>query len=140
MEIENKPLTLKQLKEKLKKNQENPVWLNIKGLKGWGIAWGYNSRTMRFTTKIAYHTFLDVAEYGKTWFAYDYPPARIDRGKWWCEWCCDGSLFDSDSMRIDLYHPLKPGQQSVNPNYCPMCGRPLTDDAWAELERRVFGE
>lgn len=25
-------------------------------------------------------------------------------------------------------------------SFCPNCGRPLTDEAWAELERRVCGE
>lgn len=24
-------------------------------------------------------------------------------------------------------------------NYCPFCGRPLTEEAWAELERRING-
>lgn len=54
--------------------------------------------------------------------AYAYPPARIDREKWeLCMWCVPN------------------GQFGLN-NYCSACGRPLTEEAWAELERRVCGE
>lgn len=53
---------------------------------------------------------------------YAYPQARIDREKWEpCMWCVPN------------------GQFGLN-NYCSACGRPLTEEAWAELERRVFGE
>lgn len=53
---------------------------------------------------------------------YAYPPAHIDREKWeLCMWCVPN------------------GQFGLN-NYCSACGRPLTDEAWAELERRFFGE
>lgn len=48
-------------------------------------------------------------------------PAHIDREKWVpCMWCALN------------------GQFGLN-NYCSNCGRPLTEQAWAELERRVFG-
>lgn len=47
---------------------------------------------------------------------------HIDREKWEpCMWC------------------VLNGQFGLN-NYCSSCGRPLTDEAWAELERRFFGE
>lgn len=53
---------------------------------------------------------------------YAYPPARIDWEKWeLCMWCVPN------------------GQFGLN-NYCSACGRPLTEEAWAELERRVCGE
>ena len=46
---------------------------------------------------------------------------KIDREKWEpCMWCVPN------------------GQFGLN-NYCSACGRPLTDEAWAGLERRVFG-
>lgn len=82
-----------------------------------------------------------LEEYGKTWLAYAQQPAHIAREKWdGCEWCCDEILFDSEAMSLELLHPLRDDNpQTVNPNYCPMCGRPLTEEAWAELERRVFG-
>ena len=47
---------------------------------------------------------------------------KIDREKWEpCMWC------------------VLNGQFGLN-NYCSSCGRPLTDEAWAELERRACGE
>lgn len=52
---------------------------------------------------------------------YAHKPARIDREKWEpCKWC------------------VLNGQFGLN-NYCSACGRPLTEEAWAELERRVCG-
>lgn len=52
---------------------------------------------------------------------YAYPPAHIDREKWEpCMWC------------------VLNGQFGLN-NYCSACGRPLTEEAWAELERRMLG-
>lgn len=37
------------------------------------------------------------------------------------------------------YHDTDDGWEGVEINFCPWCGRPLTDEAWAELERRVMG-
>lgn len=78
--------------------------------------------------------------------AYPYHPDRIDRDAWVCELCkgatCvsgvayaegradDGhefsTIFSDDGMRCDF-------------RYCPNCGRPLTPEAWDELEKRVRG-
>ena len=30
-------------------------------------------------------------------------------------------------------------EETEDLNYCPKCGRPLTDEAWAELEKRLRG-
>lgn len=47
---------------------------------------------------------------------------KIDREKWEpCMWCALNGQFGLNS-------------------YCSACGRPLTEEAWAELERRAFGE
>lgn len=45
-------------------------------------------------------------------------PAKLDRIRW--EGCCLCAGF-------------------WNYNFCPECGRPITEDAWAELERRING-
>ena len=64
---------------------------------------------------------LSLADYGKTWTAYAYQTAHIDRDAWeLCMWCTLNRQFQEN-------------------RYCQACGRPLTDEAWAELERRVFG-
>ena len=67
---------------------------------------------------------------------YSYPPARIDRSKWTAEWVpmtdddgcvwleCSTCEYDLDSLEES--HP-----------FCPSCGRAMTEEAWAELERRV---
>lgn len=45
-------------------------------------------------------------------------PAKLDRSRWWgCETCKGGRYRRGE--------------------YCPGCGRPLTEEAWAELERRI---
>ena len=52
---------------------------------------------------------------------YPYYPPRLDRSEWEpCMWC------------------VLNGQFGLN-DYCSACGRPLTDEAWAELERRCLG-
>ena len=68
-------------------------------------------------------------------------PAHLNRENWdGCEWCCNEVMFDSGDMSLELFHPLRDDNpRVVYPNYCPMCGRPLNEKAWAELERRVFG-
>ena len=69
---------------------------------------------------------------------YSYPPAHIDRNEWTAEWVpttdddgcvwlkCSACEYDLDSM------------EESNP-FCPSCGRAMTEEAWAELERRVRG-
>ena len=67
---------------------------------------------------------------------YSYPPAHIDRSEWTAEWVpmtdddgcvwleCSACEYDLDSM------------EESNP-FCPSCGRAMTEEAWAELERRL---
>ena len=51
--------------------------------------------------------------------AYAYPPAHIDREAWEpCELC-------------------EKQRKVFNENFCGECGRPLTKEAWAELEKRL---
>ena len=74
-----------------------------------------------FTRRYYGEVCLGLSDYGKTWAAYAYQTARIDREKWgMCMWCETNRIIMGD-------------------NYCSACGRPLTEKAWAELERRVCG-
>lgn len=68
-------------------------------------------------------------------------PAHIDREAWeTCEWC--GDLGDSryklyagfcmQKAADDIYE-----EETEKLNYCPKCGRPLTEEAWARLEKRL---
>lgn len=85
------------------------------------------------------------------WLAYSYPPAHIDRSKWGpCEFCGyteypdkkfypkNGYLFYAGFTKqyaADEFHE----EETEDVRYCPKCGRPLTEEAWAELERRLRG-
>lgn len=111
MKIETEPLTL----EQLRKMAGEPYW--HVGLQDdlpkphWKIL-------PRF---VAQHP--EDYEYGKTWLAYPYPLPHIDREAWICGICEVPS------------HWAKWG--NLGYRYCPHCGRPLTEEAWAELERRL---
>lgn len=79
----------------------------------------------------------------------DSPPAHIDRSKWelcdnckkdcWnCKhnfFCCEGNDKECD----DCVNQSK-WEHSGYQQYCSKCGRPLTEEAWAELERRIVGD
>lgn len=51
----------------------------------------------------------------------------LDRNRWEGCWSCN----DPKVRNLGLRH----GRE-----YCPRCGKPLTEEAWAELERRINGE
>lgn len=62
--------------------------------------------------------------------------AKLDRSRWeGCEYC-NNTLKDyryisaCDIGKRCLIYDV--------PRCCPICGRPLTEEAWADLERRVL--
>lgn len=77
----------------------------------------------------------------------------LDRSRWeGCEYCahqkdnielclmlshdesdCDRGMYIHDGCLISNSGEF----QYVKIRFCPMCGRPLTEEAWAELERRL---
>lgn len=73
---------------------------------------------------------------------------KIDREKWEpCEHCKPSKnaldrwgphQFPIDDGAI-YYYDVDDGWEGEEINFCPWCGRPLTEEAWAELERRVCG-
>ena len=76
---------------------------------------------------------------------YAYPPAHIDLEAWEpCEWC--GSVGKKPdnwvcSLEDDNGHTVTNNHMVVcaTANYCPVCGRPLTPEARAMLEKRLRG-
>lgn len=52
-------------------------------------------------------------------------PAKLDRSRWEVCGTCSGKY--SYAYVYDV-------------RYCPNCGRPLTEEAWEELERRINHE
>ena len=60
-------------------------------------------------------------------------PAKLDRIRWMgCGWCRE---FGTMPIRGFTVH----GCTSTTAHFCPKCGKPLTEEAWTELERRIEG-
>ena len=89
--------------------------------------------------------WLKEKDYGKTWLAYTYRlaatdtnvggkdsnvPTSIDREEWKkCPWCKSEYTVIDD----DFGQPVHPKMIK----FCWKCGRPLTPEAWAMLEKRL---
>lgn len=128
------PLTPEQLREM----DGQPVFVKMKTiheLTGWAIVHvDYQMGTIRLWGKIGnwlrYQT--DDME------IYAYPPAQIDREAWEpCQGCGSKCLTCAvnetrkctSCKNAKNYLPLY--------KYCPKCGRPLIEEAWDELEKRL---
>lgn len=135
------PLTLEQLRKKIDK----PVYVqNIDGKfrDSWQILKDVNDEEIVFYGK-GLCGYRPTKELGKTYNLYPYPPARIDREKWEpCHVCGKWNIllyrgFRTAEEAMDLSgksHPHTTGGAW----FCPRCGRPLTPEAWEELERRLM--
>lgn len=67
-----------------------------------------------------------------------YPPARIDREAW--TGCTCNTKSKSCCTCVSLRCQFCIGESEYKRGkYCSACGRPLTEEAWAELEKRVRG-
>lgn len=54
-----------------------------------------------------------------------------------CEPCCE-CCAHYDTHTCDVYDDMSCFEwYMTSENYCPMCGRPLTPAAWAELKKRL---
>lgn len=87
----------------------------------------------------------NLAGYNIFWRAYAYPHARINREAWEpCTVCgerkCDNCLFGD---YLSYMEPCRSCQDASEwkptQKFCGECGRPLTEEAWAELEKRLRG-
>ena len=81
--------------------------------------------------------FRCIKDYGKTWLAYDYPPAHIDWEVWMAEWrnhyrsgATAGTGYVCSSC--DMWN----GRKS---HICPSCGKAMDADGLSELEKRLRG-
>ena len=75
-----------------------------------------------------------------------YPPAHIDREAWEpCEVCGEKDPFGNPKFshhfvvdESSLYFCDSDfGWEGEKIKFCPFCSRPLTEEAWAELEKRM---
>lgn len=63
---------------------------------------------------------------------------HIDRGKWSsCE--CNGNKETCCTCVSMLCHSCFRHSEYKRGRYCSSCGRPLTEKAWEELEKRLEG-
>lgn len=109
--VSDNPLTTEQLKE-MRGNPVLVVWKDNRILPRWYIVGGRSWNLNEFDT------FKDYGD----WLAYAYQPAHIDREAWKpCELCNKPEYF-------------------MRNHYCQHCGRPLTEEAWDALEKRIRGE
>ena len=84
---------------------------------------------------LAYHP--EDYDYGKCWIAYAYQPANIDREAWTSEWINSIPALGAG----DLETRCKSCGNLVlfETDFCPYCGKAMTEEAWAELGKRVMG-
>ena len=77
------------------------------------------------------------SDYGTYFTAYAYPPAHIDREAWTSEWINSIPALGAG----DLETRCKSCGNLVlfETDFCPYCGKAMTEEAWAELEKRVRG-
>ena len=58
---------------------------------------------------------------------------KLDRSRWeGCEYCKAVPEEEADIIPGKYNHKV-----CIKISYCPFCGLPLTEQAWAELERRI---
>lgn len=81
---------------------------------------------------------LSQRSYSSDWLAYSYPPAHIDRSEWTAEW-----IYPENEWNLPRCSKCgcnsKDATYGHKDNFCPKCGRAMTPEAWAELERRLRG-
>ena len=142
------PLTM----EKLRETDGKPVWVVPQKSEhdycGWCVV-SVSDRGDKYSCAeipgVEYWSW-NFEDYGKSWIAYAYPLAHIDWGAWEpCESCisCENCKNNGD------YDPYEGsygecgqcyGFSNFEPsNFCRECGRPLTEEAQGELEKRLRG-
>ena len=125
------PLTSEQLREM----DGKPVWVEFEDGSGglWGIVHISVFKQIVFPNGL--HCTIGHPYYGKTYKAYAYPPAHIDREAWTAEW------VDNDQSEEMMCKCSKCGYPVSyfwgKTAFCPSCGRAMTPKAWAELEKRL---
>lgn len=137
------PLKLDQLREM----KGQPVWVKVLGwtdirCDGWCEVEVRHQNTTDEYAAVAWpgSEIEDIGrteDYGKTWLAYAYPPAHIDREAWTSEWkdhyksgASAGTGYVCSSC--DMWN----GRKS---HICPSCGKAMDEDGLAMLEKRLRG-
>ena len=131
----NKPLTLEQLRGM----DGQPVMVKYLESEDGGINTGVilmNDPNESDNGVYVGCTFFCIKEYEKTWLAYAYPTAHIDREAWTAEW-----IYPENKWNLPICSKCGCNSQDATyghkDNFCPRCGRAMKPEAWAELEKRM---
>ena len=126
------PLTLEQLREM----DGQPVWVKVLDARfneenQWAIC---NAEYQMVTLKDGFKLFF--CGYESNWLAYAYHPTHIDRKAWTAEWVKHDGYTECSKCE-HWYDSPENEDEGDQPAFCPSCGRAMTPEAWAELERRI---
>lgn len=132
--------------EQLKQMDGKPVW--IEDTSCWGLVFipeAGRFKNAPFVLCRKRGVQIEWQVEGNELTIYSYPPAHIDRSKWeeckYCKTCWTCKSMVSPSRAINTKCFSCENLSNHEPlNFCPHCGRPLTEEAWVELERRLKGE
>ena len=137
-EMDGKPVWCEWLLEEDRKDETGAWFIVVKEKNKYGFE-------LKKPLDFGHHVCKNE-NYGTGWLAYSYPPTHIDRSKWEpCEHC-ESSEYPPDYygphnfpiVENEIYfYDTDDGWEGEEINYCPWCDRPLTEEAWEELERRV---
>lgn len=141
---QGEPLTLEQLREM----DGKPVWVEMKifhKLTGWAIVHvDSDMEAIRLWRKCGDWIQFAADEME----VYAYQPAHIDREAWEpCGNCktCENCQHSGDYDPYEGYFgecgscDVKTHSNFSPVHFCHDCGRPLTEEAWAMLEKRLRG-
>ena len=134
--------------EQLMGMDNQPVWVEFED--GSGGLWGIVHLTLFAQICFAngLHCTIGKPYYGRTYKAYAYQPAHIDREAWTAEWreLHGDKMVGLDDCGEDVYRHYHYSVctscgkgTAVKSNFCPVCGKAMTPEAWAMLEKRLRG-
>lgn len=127
------PLTLEQLRGM---ERPTPVWAEIqnKTVEGWDGYWCLCVRGHILTPGLI-SMYAEKMEGVKF---YAYPPIHIDREAWTGCVCNSGKKNCCTCISMECNACIGESKYKQG-RYCSSCGRPLNEEAWAELEKRLRG-
>ena len=145
-----RPLTLEELREM----DGKPVWIHtfsskIKktNIEEWALVASSSEYSVSFV-RVAVSGRMEkrCSDYRKTWLAYPYPLPHIDREAWepcescnTCENCRNKDDYNPYEGMLGLCAQCYKKSEFDPFKFCKECGRPLTEEAWVELEKRLRG-
>lgn len=132
MEHSNEPLTLVQLRKMLYENDfvGLNVLLSFRGSKCAGVIDERHDGDGICAIYAANGEWLKEKDYGKTWFAYAYPTARIDLESWKSEWERVCGFSECKNCGYDT---------KVESHFCPHCGKAMNQHALNIIKNRIGG-